>query len=501
MNAVTVVPGDTGAGMTGVGNRPVDGLAALAVAAVGFDDGGTVTAVNGAARALLGLPPGQGVGEPLDRLGGEGMAGEALAGLARGPALSTRTLRVRRRGRAVTVTATVLPLDPARSDGGGVVVLTPRSRWGGAGRWALGALAAAGVAAGVAAGWAAAGWLPARSGGMAGGGEAPAAVAQTAEPSPAAPAAVPLSVIGVIEPGRTVNIIAPFAGVVRERRFDYGAPVAAGAVLAVMDRLELDMRLREAESALLKATQRVDELNGWDTGPEVLRARRQAVAAEQDAAQARRRLADAKPLLDQGIIPRQEYEDLRRQAEVQAAALAAGREDLAAVIARGGPDARRVAALEHANAAARLDELKGQLARATVTAPVGGLVLKPPQGGGGGVAAGASAPTAIEAGATLAANQIMAVIADTTTVSIAARVDEMDVGALRIGQGAEVGGDAFAGGPVTGTVAWIARQASSENGAGGVASFPIRIDLPALTDAQAARLRLGMTATVTIRPE
>lgn len=492
MNAVTVDPGDTGAGMTGVGNRPADGLAALAVAAVGFDDGGTVTAVTAAARALLGLRPGQGVGEPLERL-----VGEALAGLARGPALSTCTLRVRRRGRAVTVTATVLPLDPARSDGGGVVLLTPRSRWDGAGRWVLGAL----VVAGVVAGWAAAGWPPARSGGMAGGGEAPAAAAQTAEPSPAAPAAVPLSVIGVIEPGRTVNVIAPFAGVVRERRFDYGAPVAAGAVLAVMDRLELDMRLREAESALLKATQRVDELNGWDTGPEVSRARRQAAAAEQDAVQARRRLADAKPLLDQGIIPRQEYEDLRRQAEVQAAALAAAREDLAAVIARGGADARRVAALEHANAAARLDELKGQLARATVTAPVAGLVLKPPPGGGGGVAAGASAPTAIEAGASLAANQIMAVIADTTTVSIAARVDEMDVGALRIGQPAEVGGDAFAVGPVTGTVAWIARQASSENGAGGVASFPIRIDLPPLTDTQSARLRLGMTATVTIKPD
>lgn len=300
-----------------------------------------------------------------------------------------------------------------------------------------------------------------------------------------------LSLVGTIEPARTVNVIAPFGGMVRDKRFAYGERVERGQTLFVMDSFELDLRLRDAEAAMLKAAQRVEELADWPRGAEVSRARRQVAGTERDAAQAQRRLRDAKPLIDQGIIPRQEYEDLHHQAEAQAAALTTAREDLDALLRRGGAEARRLAELDLASATARLTDLKEQRGRATVAAPVSGLVLKPP-------ATAQTGATAVETGSSVTGNQILLLIAELDSVAVTARVDEMDVNRLRVGLPVTVTGDAFPGGPLHGRLAWVAHQASpAENGAPG-ASFALRVELPSLTEEQRAPVRIGMSANLSI---
>jgi len=307
----------------------------------------------------------------------------------------------------------------------------------------------------------------------------------------AMPVTARLSLVGTVEPARTVNVIAPFGGMVRDKRFAYGERVERGQTLFVMDSFDLDLRLRDAEAAMLKAAQRVGELADWSRGAEVSRARRQVAGTERDAAQAQRRLRDARPLIDQGIIPRQEYEDLRHQAEAQAAALATAREDLDALLRRGGADARRLADLDLASATARLADLQEQRGRATVAAPVSGLVLKPP-------ATAQTGATAVETGSSVTGNQILLLIAELESVAVTARVDEMDVNRLRVGQPVTVTGDAFPGGPLHGRLAWVAHQATpAENGAPG-ASFALRVELPSLTEEQRAPVRIGMSAALSI---
>lgn len=310
----------------------------------------------------------------------------------------------------------------------------------------------------------------------------------------ASPVTSRLSVIGAIEPGRSVNVIAPFAGTVKEKRFEHGQSVERGRTLLVMDGAELEMRLRDAETALLKAAQRVEELKHWSGGAEVSRARRQVAGAERDAEQAQRRVREAKPLIDRGIIPRQEYEDLLRQAEAQGSTLAAAREDLAAALRQGGADAGRMAELELANAEARRDELKGQRDRAAVVAPVAGLVLKAPSTGG----VGSAGPAAVETGSAVANSQILLTVADLETLAVSARVDEMDVNRIRPGQPVEVGGDAFPDGPVRGRIAWVAHQATAGEGASTAASFAIRVELPDLTEEQRRHVRIGMSASLSV---
>lgn len=351
-----------------------------------------------------------------------------------------------------------------------------------------------GVGMGVAASAAAlVGWMALNSG-------APRPMAEaSAEVSPtviarAAPLTSRLAVVGVIELGRTMNVIAPFAGTVKEKRVDPGARVERGQTLLILDTFDVDMRLRDAETALIKASQRVDEVRNWSGGAEMSRARRQTAQAERDADQARRRVTEAKPLIDLGIIPRQEYEDLRRQAETQAANLAAAREELAVTLKRGGADAARMAELELAGAKAKVGELTEQRERATVTAPVSGVVLKAPST----PASGQAGSAALEVGGALFANQILFMLADLETLAVSARVDEMDINRLHLGQPVDVTGEAFPAGLPRGQITAIAHQATAADSGSPAASFAIRVDLPPLTDEMRRHVRVGMSATLSI---
>lgn len=478
-------------GLTETGETPV----------VVIDRRGSVTRINAAAASLFGVtgePPPDCDPPSFGRWIDDPAFGMALDRLVRrsGGATTASPLHLKRH--AGPMAATLLPPRKGRDgsdDGGAAILLTPllnRRSAPLAGPLRLTAVVALCVAA---AAWAA--LSPSAS-------TVTATPVSATDPTPSAEAipaeAIPamppprLSVVGVIEPTRTVNVIAPFAGTVKERRFDYGAHVVRGEPLLILDGRDLEMRMRDAESALLKAGQRLDELRNWPNSADVSRARRQVVTAEREAEQAQQRFRDAEPLIERGIIPRQEYDDLRRQAATQAANLAAAREDLAVALRKGDQDAQRVAELEFANAEAKVGELKALFDRAAVTAPVSGLALKPPAG----ASTGQSAATAIEAGGALTANQIIAVLADLERLSVTARVDEMDVGRISIGQSVEVSGDALADGPMTGVVGWVAQQATaSENGA-PTASFAIRVDLPPLTEAQRRNVRVGMSANLSI---
>ncbi|CAO3456416.1 ABC transporter, RND-adapter-like protein [Azospirillum argentinense] len=301
-----------------------------------------------------------------------------------------------------------------------------------------------------------------------------------------------LSMVGIIEPGRTMNVVAPFAASVKEKRFAYGQLIEKGQALLILDGLDVEMRLRDAESALLKAVQKLEEVKNWAGGAEVSRAQRQLASAKREADQADRRVLDAKPLIERGVIPRQEYEDLQRQAESHTISLAAAREELATTLKRGDTAAWRTAELEHANAKAKVEELKGQLARAVVTAPVSGVVLHAPS-----MNSGSPGATAIEVGSALSGNQILFTIADLTVLMVSVRVDEMDINHLRVGQLVDVNGDAFSESPLKGRIAWIAQQGTVENGS-VAATFVVRVELPPLTEAQRRRIRVGMSANVSI---
>lgn len=311
----------------------------------------------------------------------------------------------------------------------------------------------------------------------------------------AQPVSARIAVVGVLEPGANVSVVAPYDGTVRERLFRYGGAVTQGDVLLRMDRGEVETRLREARAAEIRARQRVEELRGWTTGFEVARARRQLASAEMETANLRARLQQSQMLLSRGIIPAEEHRNLIQQQRNQELQFQAAQQDLAATLERGSELHLRTAELELANAETRLAEIENDLRNAEVRAPVSGVVLLPPERQGGSGRA-----ETIEVGTRVSRGQTMFGIGDLAGFLVRGQVDEIDVNQVRPGQNVTVTGDAFGGEVLTGRVASVAAQASADQGGmgRGMPNFAVSIAITDLTPEQRARLAVGMSASLSI---
>lgn len=301
-----------------------------------------------------------------------------------------------------------------------------------------------------------------------------------------------IAVVGALDAGAVVSVVGPFDGLVRERLFRYGGAVERGAPLLRMDVAEVEVRMREARSALIRARQRVDELRGWETGFEVARARRQLAAAEMEAADLRTRVGNSASLLARGIIPAEEHRNLVQQQRSQSLQMQAARQDLDSTLARGDREQLRIAELELANAEVRVADLERDLTNAMVSAPVSGVVLLPAQPQGG------QRVETIEVGSRVQRGQTMFAIGDLESFQVRAQVDEIDIGRVRVGQPVTVTGDAFAEFTLRGEVTSVAAQASQEAGRSGLPSFGVTVHISGLSAEQRARLAVGMSASMAI---
>ena len=304
------------------------------------------------------------------------------------------------------------------------------------------------------------------------------------------PFASTIAVVGSIAPGAGGELVAPFDGVVRSVGFAYGEPVERGQVLAVFDATEVSARRNEAEAAMLKASQTVDDLAQWDSGLDVSRARRAAASAEADLVDAERKVSETKALLDRGLVPRSEYEGALRQRQTQEASVAAAHQDLAQAQARGRGANRRVAGLELQNARARLAVVNGQAAGAMVRAPASGVIVRPPADRGEVVA--------IHPGSQMTRGQLIGSIAAADTLSVTFKLGETDANRVAVGQVVTVTGSGFPGLVLHGRVASVAGEALPPSAGSPISTVAAIARLEGLTPDQATQVRIGMTANVVI---
>jgi len=305
------------------------------------------------------------------------------------------------------------------------------------------------------------------------------------------PFAATLSLVGSVVPGDSLDVVAPFDGVVRRLGFEYGTSVTPGQVLVELDPAEIGQRRNEAEAAYLKASKTAETLADWSSGTEVARARRTVDAAALDLADLDRKLAETRGLLDRGLVARGEYDGLAQQKRNQEMVLAGARQDLAAVLAQGAGANRRVAALDLANARAQLTRLDGQAAGAIVRAPEAGVIVRP-------VGKGDEAEP-LHAGQAVTRGRLIGSIARAGGLAVAFQLSETDANRVQPGMAVTVTGPGFGGLAVAGHVTSVAGQAAAPAVAGGpLASFPAMARLDALTPDQAGAIRIGMTANVTV---
>lgn len=274
---------------------------------------------------------------------------------------------------------------------------------------------------------------------------------------------------GRVEPLARVAVMSRASGMLQALHVEEGDTVTAGQVLAELDREQLaaDLAQDEADVAaararLAAARARVDESRVRLADPELPFLEREAARLDE--------------LHASGDVSQKERDDAERALEAQRFQLDQVRAGLAVLEASV---AESQAALASAEAA--LERSRTALREATIRSPIDGVVLTRDKEVGDGVS------SLLTAGGN--ATQILT-LGDLSRMFVEARVDEVDLGRLFVGQPALITVDAHRGRELAGSVERIAPAGSVDNN--GIVTFEVRVQV----DDPEGLLRPDMTADV-----
>jgi len=247
-----------------------------------------------------------------------------------------------------------------------------------------------------------------------------------------------LTVVGNLIGAATVEAVPKVAGRLETVSVKLGDRVSRGQQIAKVEDSELQEQVRQAQAS-------------YEVGAATIRQR------EADLRLAQSNLDRSRNLFERQLIPRQTFDDTDARYQAAAAQL-----DLAKA--------------QFAQAGARLDELKINVANTTITSPVSGFIGR----------------RLLDPGAWVTPNSSFISIVDIATVRLVANIVEKDLRRVATGMRADVGVDAFPGEIFVGR---IARVAPVLDPATRTAQIEIEIDNPQF------RLKPGMYATVNFTTE
>jgi HlyD family secretion protein len=275
---------------------------------------------------------------------------------------------------------------------------------------------------------------------------------------------------GRIEPITKVEIKSKANGIIKELRVQVGDHVTVNQVLAELDRDNLAARLREAKAALsgsdanLKAA--VAEL-----------AKNKVEAEGPDVAFARRNVDRAEQLLRDKLISPQNMDDARNGLDQAVNRQAVAKSQLGVSEARV---AQARAAVAQGQAA--VDRSEEELTNSTIRSPIDGVVLSRDTEIGSPV----SSILNLGSSATL-----VMVLGDISQVYVKGKVDEADIGLVRLGQPARIKVETFKDRQFEGRVTQIAPMGVEKD---NVVNFEVRVSI----DNGSGELRANMTSNAEI---
>jgi HlyD family secretion protein len=271
-----------------------------------------------------------------------------------------------------------------------------------------------------------------------------------------------------------------------------GDTVQAGQALVRLDTSEVEVKLREARTAVIKAEETLNQFENWDHSPDVTRARRMLTKSRMALDAQKKALDEAERLFGKGIIAANEVESVRQQHASQLLDHQSVEEELAAILARGASTQRQIARLELDTQRQRLRQHEAELAQAVVRSPVAGIVMRP-------AVSGSNKPNKqVSAGETFGQGELLLAVGDLKGLTVAARVGEVEVTQLKPGQAVTVSGDAFPGVQLHGTLRSVAPQADDTE-TRGLPVFQIQVSVDELTAAQRQQVWVGMSASLSVQ--
>ena len=227
---------------------------------------------------------------------------------------------------------------------------------------------------------------------------------------------------GRIAPITKVEIKSKANGIIKELKVQVGDVVAPGHTLAELDKENLAARVREAKAALIGAESNLK-------AAEAQLEKNKVEAEGPDVPFAKRNFDRAERLLKEGVLPQQSYDDARSSYE-----LASNRQNVARAQLTVSEAKVSQAKAEVAQAQAAVDRAEEELNYATIRSPIGGMVLSRD------VEIGSPVSSILNMGA--AATLVM-VLGDISQVYVRGKVDEADIGVVKLNQPSRIKVETF----------------------------------------------------------
>src|SRR5499426_523979 len=275
---------------------------------------------------------------------------------------------------------------------------------------------------------------------------------------------------GRIEPITKVEIKSKANGIIKELKVQVGDVVAAGQTLAELDKENLAARVREAKAALIGAESNLK-------AAEAQLEKNKVEAEGPDVPFTKRNFERAERLLKEGVLPQQSYDDARSAHE-----LALNRQNVARAQLTVSEAKVAQAKAEVAQAQAAVDRAEEELNYATIRSPIKGMVLSRDLEIGSPV----SSILNLGAGATL-----VMVLGDIREVFVRGKVDESDIGLVKLQLPARIRVETFKERQFDGRVTQISPLGVEKD---NVVSFEVRVSI----DNASGALRANMSANAEI---
>lgn len=275
---------------------------------------------------------------------------------------------------------------------------------------------------------------------------------------------------GRIEPVSKVEIKSKANGIIKELKVNIGDLVMPGQVLAELDKDNLAAQVREARAALSGA-----QANFKAAKAEL--EKNKIEAAGPDVPFARRNMERAERLLKEGVLPQQSYDDARSTLEQ-----AENRQNVAKsqFSVSEAKISQAQAAVEQAQAT--VERAEEELNDATIRSPIKAIVLSRD------VEIGSPVSSILNMGA--AATLVM-MLGDISQVYVRGKVDEADIGVVRLNQPARIKVETFKDRQFEGHVTQISPLGVDKD---NVVTFEVRVSI----NNSSGELRANMTANAEI---
>jgi HlyD family secretion protein len=275
---------------------------------------------------------------------------------------------------------------------------------------------------------------------------------------------------GKIEPITKVEIKSKANGIIKVLNVDVDQPIKAGDILVELDREQLAAALRGAEANLQAARASLE-------GADAQLKKHQVEAEGPDAEFARRAYTRAEALFTQHLIAQSGLDDAHAALEVADNRKHAAQSQLAISQAKVAEARAQVA-----QAKAAADRAAEDLANATLRSPITGTVLSRD------VEVGSPVSSILNLGAN--ATPVMTV-GDIDQVFVRGKVDEADIGRVRLGQTARIRVETFKDKVFNGRVTQISPMGVEKD---NVTNFEVKVSI----DNPGKELKANMTANAEI---